>query len=75
MAGGREYVCGELSSLVIASVADSAEVSVVRFRSGAAATELTMPASVPVVGWRIPQSGRTYDIYFRSGTATIVWYE
>lgn len=75
VAGNRIYECGELVSLSIVSVADSAEVSVVRFRSGAVPTELTLPADVPIVGWRIPQPGRTYDLYFRQGAATIVWYE
>ncbi len=73
--GSREYVCGELVSLTILSVEPSAAVSVVRFRSGAAAAELTLPASVPVAGWRIPQPETTYDIYFREGAATIVGYE
>lgn len=73
--GNTEYVCGELASLTIMSVEDSAGVSVVRFRSGAAPTQLTLPADVPVAGWRVPQPKRTYDLYFRSGAATIVWYE
>ena len=75
VAGNRIYECGEVASLSIVSVADSAEVSVVRFRSGAVPTELTLPADVPIVGWRIPQPGRTYDLYFRQGAVTIVWYE
>lgn len=75
VAGNHEYVCGELSSLTVTSVENSAAVSVVRFRSGATPTELTLPATLPVTGWRIPQPDTTYDLYFRGGAATIVGYE
>lgn len=75
VAGNHEYVCGEVSSLTVTSVENSAAVSVVRFRSGATPTELTLPATLPVTGWRIPQPDTTYDLYFRGGAATIVWYE
>lgn len=75
VAGNHEYVCGEVSSLTVTSVENSAAVSVVRFRSGATPTELTLPATLPVTGWRIPQPDTTYDLYFRGGAATIVGYE
>lgn len=66
------YKCGELTSLTIQSVADSAQIAEVIFTSGAAATELALPDTLSgVTGWQIPQPNKTYKIFFQSNTATI----
>lgn len=67
------YKCGELTSLKIQSVADSAQIAEVIFTSGATATELFLPDALAdnVTGWQIPQANKTYKIFFQSNTATI----
>ena len=66
------YKCGELTSLTIRSVADSAQIAEVIFTSGATATELSLPETLSdVTGWQIPQANKTYKIFFQSNTATI----
>lgn len=66
------YKCGELTSLTIQSVVDSAQIAEVIFTSGAAATELALPDTLSgVTGWQIPQPNKTYKIFFQSNTATI----
>lgn len=66
------YKCGELTSLKIQSVADSAQIAEVIFTSGAAATELALPDTLSgVTGRQIPQPNKTYKIFFQSNTATI----
>lgn len=68
------YKCGELTSLTIQSVADSAQIAEVIFTSGAAATKLALPDTLSgVTGWQIPQSNKTYKIFFQSNTATIAY--
>lgn len=73
--GNREYICGELSSLTLQSVEDSPQVSVIRFTSGVVPTTLTLPETLPVAGWRIPQADMPYAIFILGYTATIVSYE
>jgi hypothetical protein len=66
------YKCGELTSLTIQSVVDSAQIAEVIFTSGVAATELALPDTLSgVTGWQIPQPNKTYKIFFQSNTATI----
>lgn len=66
------YKCGELTSLKIQSVVDSAQIAEVIFTSGATATELSLPDTLSgVTGWQIPQANKTYKIFFQSNTATI----
>lgn len=66
------YKCGELTSLNIQSVVDSAQIAEVIFTSGATATELSLPDTLAdVTGWQIPQANKTYKIFFQSNTATI----
>lgn len=67
------YKCGELTSLKIQSVADSAQIAEVIFTSGATATELFLPDALAdnVTGWQIPQANKTYKIFFQSNTAAI----
>ena len=66
------YKCGELTSLKIQSVADSAQIAEVIFTSGDLATELALPDTLSgVTGWHIPQPNKTYKIFFQSNTTTI----
>lgn len=73
--GNHEYLCGELASLKLNTVETSPLLSIIRFTSGAAATELILPGTLKVEGWRIPQANRPYAVFIHQGTATIVYYE
>lgn len=60
--GGHTYLCGEVASLVISSVEDSPRSAVIRFRSGAVATSLTLPDALRVAGYARPEANREYEL-------------
>lgn len=75
LAGGRTYLCGELTSLTLSTVEDSPRESVVRFRSGAVATSVTVPQGLRRAGLWAFESGRWYELSVASGLAILVRYE
>ena len=73
--GDKEYLCGELTSLTLNSIANSNKLSIIRFTSGETPTQLSYPESTKVVGWSTPQANTTYNIFVWMGELTIVAYE
>lgn len=72
--GNHKYICGELKSLTISSVEQSALESTIWFRSGATKTQLTMPDGIQekVIGYSIPATNTDYEINIANGIPLIV---
>lgn len=70
--GGTMYVCGELTSLTIASVEDSTKPSIIRFTSGTTATQFSYPENFSITGWTKPEENKSYTIcvLFGAGNMT-----
>lgn len=73
--GNHKYICGELVSLKIGTVEKSARTSAIFFSSGATATELTWNDIESVIGYKIPEPNRAYEINIKNGAAVIVCAE
>lgn len=73
--GNHTYLCGTLTSLTLQSVEDSPRESVIRFKSGSTPTTLTLPATLEVVGWTVPQANYSYEISIANNRAIIAYFE
>lgn len=73
--GGTMYVCGELTSLTIASVDNSTKPSIIRFTSGATATQFSYPENFNITGWTKPEENRYYTICILFGAGNMTYDE
>lgn len=73
--GGTMYVCGELTSLNIASVENSTKPSIIRFTSGATATQFSYPENFNITGWTKPEANRNYTICILFGAGNMTYDE
>lgn len=73
--GGTMYVCGELTSLTIASVENSTKPSILRFTSGATATQFSYPENFNITGWTKPEENRNYTICVLFGAGNMTYDE
>lgn len=73
--GGKMYVCGELTSLTIASVENSTKPSIIRFTSGATATQFSYPENFNITGWTKPEENRNYTICILFGAGNMTYDE
>lgn len=73
--GGTMYVCGELTSLTIASVENSTKPSIIRFTSGATATQFSFPENFNITGWTKPEENRNYTICVLFGAGNMTYDE
>lgn len=73
--GGTMYVCGELTSLTIASVENSTKPSIIRFTSGATATQFSYPENFNITGWTKPEENRNYTICVLFGAGNMTYDE
>lgn len=73
--GGTMYVCGELTSLTIASVDNSTKPSIIRFTSGATATQFSYPENFNITGWTKPEENRNYTICILFGAGNMTYDE
>lgn len=73
--GGTMYVCGELTSLNIASVENSTKPSIIRFTSGATATQFSFPENFNITGWTKPDENKSYTICILFGAGNMTYDE
>jgi len=73
--GGTMYVCGELTSLNIASVENSIRPSIIRFTSGATATQFSFPENFNITGWTKPEENKSYTICILFGAGNMTYDE
>lgn len=73
--GGTMYVCGELTSLTIASVDNSTKPSIIRFTSGATATKFSYPEDFNITGWTKPEENKSYTICVLFGAGNMTYDE
>lgn len=73
--GGTMYVCGELTSLNIASVENSTKPSIIRFTSGATATQFSYPENFSITGWAKPEENKSYTICILFGAGNMTYDE
>lgn len=73
--GGTMYVCGELTSLTIASVENSTKPSIIRFTSGATATQFSYPENFNITGWAEPDENKSYTICILFGAGNMTYDE
>ena len=73
--GGTMYVCGELTSLKIASVENSTKPSIIRFTSGATATQFSFPENFNITGWTKPGENKSYTICILFGAGNMTYDE
>lgn len=73
--GGTMYVCGELTSLTIASVENSTKPSILRFTSGATATQFSYPENFNITGWTKPEENKSYTICVLFGAGNMTYDE
>lgn len=73
--GGTMYVCGELTSLTIASVENSTKPSIIRFTSGATATQFSFPEDFNITGWSKPEENERYTICILFGAGNMTYDE
>lgn len=73
--GGTMYVCGELTSLKIASVENSTKPSIIRFTSGTTATQFSYPDNFNITGWTKPEENRNYTICVLFGAGNMTYDE
>ncbi|OUN76462.1 hypothetical protein B5G09_10280 [Alistipes sp. An54] len=73
--GGTMYVCGELTSLTIASVENSTKPSILRFTSGTTATQFSYSENFNITGWTKPEENRNYTICILFGAGNMTYDE
>ena len=73
--GGTMYVCGELTSLTIASVENSTKPSIIRFTSGATAAQFSSPDDFNITGWTKPEENKSYTICILFGAGNMTYDE
>lgn len=73
--GGTMYVCIELTSLKIASVENSTKPSIIRFTSGATATQFSFPENFSITGWTKPEENKSYTICILFGAGNMTYDE
>ena len=73
--GGTMYVCGELTSLTIASVENSTKPSIIRFTSGATATQFSFPEVFNINGSSKPEENKRYTICILFGAGNMTYDE
>lgn len=73
--GGTMYVCGELTSLTIASVDNSTKPSIIRFTSGATAAQFSFPDDFNITGWTKPEENKSYTICILFGAGNMTYDE
>lgn len=73
--GGTMYVCGELTSLNIASAENSTKPSIIRFTSGATATQFSYPEDFNITGWTKPEENKSYTICILFGAGNMTYDE
>lgn len=73
--GGTMYVCGELTSLTIASVENSTKPSIIRFSSGATATQFSYQDDFNITGWTKPEENKSYTICILFGAGNMTYDE
>lgn len=73
--GGTMYVCGELTSLNIASVENSTKPSIIRFTSGTTATQFSYPENFNITGWTKPEENKSYTICILFGAGNMTYDE
>lgn len=73
--GGTMYVCGELTSLNIASVENSTKPSIIRFTSGATKTQFSYPENFNITGWTKPEENKSYTICVLFGAGNMTYDE
>lgn len=73
--GGTMYVCGELTSLNIASVENSTKPSIIRFTSGTTATQFSYPENFSITGWTKPEENKSYTICILFGAGNMTYDE
>lgn len=73
--GGTMYVCGELTSLNIASAENSTKPSIIRFTSGATATQFSYPENFNITGWTKPEENKSYTICVLFGAGNMTYDE
>lgn len=73
--GGTMYVCIELTSLKIASVENSTKPSIIRFTSGATATQFSFPENFSITGWTKPEENKSYTICVLFGAGNMTYDE
>lgn len=73
--GGTMYVCGELTSLTIASVDNSTKPSIIRFTSGATATQFSYQDDFNITGWTKSEENRNYTICVLFGAGNMTYDE
>lgn len=73
--GNHMYVCGELTSLNIASVENSTKLSIIRFTSGATKTQFSFPEGFNITGWTKPEENKSYTICILFGAGNMTYDE
>lgn len=73
--GGTMYVCRELTSLTIASVENSTKPSIIRFTSGATATQFSFPDDFNITGWTMSEENKSYTICILFGAGNMTYDE
>ncbi|WP_444100247.1 hypothetical protein [Alistipes putredinis] len=73
--GNHKYICGELTSLNIASVENSTKLSIVRFTSGATKTQFSYPENFNITGWTKPEENKSYTICILFGAGNMTYDE
>lgn len=73
--GGTMYLCGELTSLNIASVENSTKPSIIRFASGATKTQFSYPEDFKITGWTQPEENKSYTICILFGAGNMTYDE
>lgn len=73
--GGHAYVCEELTSLTLSMVEDSPREAVIRFRSGAAATSLSIPLALRTSGYWAIAANKSYEISIAGNLAVLAAFE
>lgn len=69
------YLCGELTSLTLTSIPTSTKLSIIRFASGATATQFAYPEGTSITGWSQPQPNTNYSLFIWEGAITMVYDE
>jgi hypothetical protein len=73
--GNHKYICGELTSLTLTSIPTSTKLSIIRFASGATATQFAYPEGTSITGWSQPQPNTNYSLFIWEGAITMVYDE
>ena len=73
--GGTMYLCGELTSLTLTSIPTSTKLSIIRFASGATATQFAYPEGTSITGWSKPEENKRYTICILFGAGNMTYDE